>query len=235
MIEAQNESNRCLTGEAKGFGVGFMALTDDVNVTLLNECFELRPFNGLCKIHPSDITEPPKKQQPHQKEAEAEEEDDNKTINQNEVEQEKSKTIIKQLEYDDNDDIQVGKAKVTTKKSARIASARMNTEHHLEDDQLSLMNSDNNNDENQREGTFDTMPEMKYKLSDYGLDIDYSSLDDQLYKNKQQKIQKKIFDDFNRQTMNKSSINEQQQSRQTSSLDDNDDNESSLNDYDVIY
>lgn len=32
-----------------------MALTTDVNVNLLNECFELRPFHGLCKPHPDDI------------------------------------------------------------------------------------------------------------------------------------------------------------------------------------
>lgn len=32
-----------------------MALTIDVNVNLLNDCFELRPFHGLCKPHPDDI------------------------------------------------------------------------------------------------------------------------------------------------------------------------------------
>lgn len=32
-----------------------MALTTDVNVNLLNDCFELRPFHGLCKPHPDDI------------------------------------------------------------------------------------------------------------------------------------------------------------------------------------
>ena len=36
--------------------MGFMAITTDVNVTLLNECFELRPFHGLCKPHSGDIT-----------------------------------------------------------------------------------------------------------------------------------------------------------------------------------
>ena len=34
--------------------MGFMAITKDVNVELLNECFELRPFHGLCKPHASD-------------------------------------------------------------------------------------------------------------------------------------------------------------------------------------
>lgn len=31
-----------------------MAITNDVNVGLLNECFELAPFHGLCKPHPND-------------------------------------------------------------------------------------------------------------------------------------------------------------------------------------
>ena len=35
--------------------MGFMALTDDVNTVLLNECFELRPFHGLCKAHADDL------------------------------------------------------------------------------------------------------------------------------------------------------------------------------------
>lgn len=32
-----------------------MAITNDVNVNLLNECFELGPFHGLSKPHPGDI------------------------------------------------------------------------------------------------------------------------------------------------------------------------------------
>lgn len=39
--------------------MGFMAITKDVNVHLLNECFELRPFHGLCKPHSNDDLEPP--------------------------------------------------------------------------------------------------------------------------------------------------------------------------------
>jgi hypothetical protein len=34
--------------------MGFMALTKDVNVSLLNECFELGPFHGLCKPNKDD-------------------------------------------------------------------------------------------------------------------------------------------------------------------------------------
>lgn len=55
LIEAQNEHNKCLTSEAEGYGMGFMAITRDVNVTLLNECFELGPFHGLCKPHHDDL------------------------------------------------------------------------------------------------------------------------------------------------------------------------------------
>jgi hypothetical protein len=39
--------------------MGFMAITDEVNVELLNECFELRPFHGLYKSHPDDVLQPP--------------------------------------------------------------------------------------------------------------------------------------------------------------------------------
>jgi hypothetical protein len=35
-----------------------MAITRDVNVSLLNECFELAPFHGLFKIHPDDVLKP---------------------------------------------------------------------------------------------------------------------------------------------------------------------------------
>lgn len=37
-----------------------MSLSTDVNVDLLNECFELGPFHGLRKPHPDDEIEPQK-------------------------------------------------------------------------------------------------------------------------------------------------------------------------------
>lgn len=43
------------SNKAEGFGIGFMAITLDVNVKLLNECFELVPFHGLHKPHPDDV------------------------------------------------------------------------------------------------------------------------------------------------------------------------------------
>lgn len=39
--------------------MGFMAITTEVNVDLLNKCFELRPFHGLRKQHTDDVLEPP--------------------------------------------------------------------------------------------------------------------------------------------------------------------------------
>ena len=38
--------------------VGFMSVCKDVNVDLLNKCFELGPFHGLRVPHPRDITQP---------------------------------------------------------------------------------------------------------------------------------------------------------------------------------
>ena len=37
---------------------GFMSISTDVNLDILNECFELVPFNGLKKPHEDDITQP---------------------------------------------------------------------------------------------------------------------------------------------------------------------------------
>lgn len=59
LIEAQNEDNKCLASEANDLAMGFMALTTDVNLNLLNECFELGPFHGLCKPTDSDLLRPP--------------------------------------------------------------------------------------------------------------------------------------------------------------------------------
>jgi hypothetical protein len=55
MVEAQNDQNKCIISEANGFAMGLMAITTDVNLDLLNDCFELRPFHGLRKPHVADI------------------------------------------------------------------------------------------------------------------------------------------------------------------------------------
>ena len=38
--------------------IGFMSICKDVNVDLLNRCFELGPFHGLRVPHPDDVTQP---------------------------------------------------------------------------------------------------------------------------------------------------------------------------------
>ncbi|XP_064599733.1 cilia- and flagella-associated protein 61-like [Liolophura sinensis] len=55
LIDAQDEHMHCLVAEVDGTAIGFMSMSDDVNVNLLNECFELAPFHGLRKPHPEDM------------------------------------------------------------------------------------------------------------------------------------------------------------------------------------
>jgi len=38
--------------------IGFMSICKDVNVDLLNRCFELGPFHGLRVPHPDDVMQP---------------------------------------------------------------------------------------------------------------------------------------------------------------------------------
>jgi len=38
--------------------IGFMSICKDVNLNLLNRCFELVPFHGLHVPHPDDVTQP---------------------------------------------------------------------------------------------------------------------------------------------------------------------------------
>ncbi|KAK6999486.1 cilia- and flagella-associated protein 61 [Biomphalaria glabrata] len=61
LIEAQDAEMQCLVAEVEKTSYGFMSISTDVNLDLLNECFELIPFNGLRKPHPDDnIVEPPR-------------------------------------------------------------------------------------------------------------------------------------------------------------------------------
>ncbi|XP_053316609.1 cilia- and flagella-associated protein 61 [Spea bombifrons] len=62
LIEAQDEWNHAAVCEDKGTAVGFMSVSSKVNVQLLQECFDLGPFHGLCKPHPDDVLEPTKEQ-----------------------------------------------------------------------------------------------------------------------------------------------------------------------------
>ncbi|XP_069090440.1 cilia- and flagella-associated protein 61 isoform X2 [Pleurodeles waltl] len=58
LIEAQDEENHAVVGEDNGTAVGFMSVSTEVNLKLLQDCFDLGPFHGLCKPHPDDILSP---------------------------------------------------------------------------------------------------------------------------------------------------------------------------------
>ncbi|PIK43371.1 putative cilia- and flagella-associated protein 61 [Apostichopus japonicus] len=45
LIESQDENNHCIIVEMDGSAVGFMSLSEDVDLDLLNSCFELNPFH----------------------------------------------------------------------------------------------------------------------------------------------------------------------------------------------
>ncbi|KAI1897390.1 hypothetical protein AGOR_G00082810 [Albula goreensis] len=49
LIDAQNDDFHAAVCENEGTAVGFISVSGNVNLTLLNECFELGPFNGLSK------------------------------------------------------------------------------------------------------------------------------------------------------------------------------------------
>ncbi|NXN88874.1 CFA61 protein, partial [Bombycilla garrulus] len=61
LIEPEDEENQAAVCEVDGTAVGFMSLCSHVNVSLFQECFDLRPFHGLCKPHPEDILKVPQK------------------------------------------------------------------------------------------------------------------------------------------------------------------------------
>lgn len=46
----------CTLPQVDGTAIGFMSITDDINFSLLNECFELGPVHGLRKPHDDDVT-----------------------------------------------------------------------------------------------------------------------------------------------------------------------------------
>uniref|UniRef100_UPI00398F1531 cilia- and flagella-associated protein 61 n=1 Tax=Pristiophorus japonicus TaxID=55135 RepID=UPI00398F1531 len=56
LIEAQDEMNHAVVSEVNNFAVGFMSVCSEVNVELLNMCFDLRPFHNLRKS-PSENSE----------------------------------------------------------------------------------------------------------------------------------------------------------------------------------
>ncbi|NWV86635.1 CFA61 protein, partial [Dasyornis broadbenti] len=61
LIECEGEESQAAVCEVGGTAVGFMSLCSQVDVSLFQECFDLGPFHGLCKPHPEDILEVPRK------------------------------------------------------------------------------------------------------------------------------------------------------------------------------
>ncbi|XP_073484254.1 cilia- and flagella-associated protein 61 isoform X2 [Aquarana catesbeiana] len=55
LIKAQDEQNHAVVCEDHGTAVGFMSVSYEVNVQLLQDSFDLGPFHGLCKPHPEDV------------------------------------------------------------------------------------------------------------------------------------------------------------------------------------
>lgn len=49
MIAAQSESNKALVAQVKDKAVGLMGLTNEVDTTLLHQCFELDQYDNLLK------------------------------------------------------------------------------------------------------------------------------------------------------------------------------------------
>ncbi|XP_038661884.1 cilia- and flagella-associated protein 61 isoform X1 [Scyliorhinus canicula] len=49
LIEAQDETTHAAVSEVNNTAVGFISVCSEVNVDLLNECYDLRPFHGLRK------------------------------------------------------------------------------------------------------------------------------------------------------------------------------------------
>ncbi|NWV28409.1 CFA61 protein, partial [Origma solitaria] len=61
LIEREGEESQAAVCEVGGTAVGFMSLCSQVNVSLFQECFDLGPFQGLCKPRPEDIPKVPRK------------------------------------------------------------------------------------------------------------------------------------------------------------------------------
>nr|XP_023697533.1 cilia- and flagella-associated protein 61 isoform X2 [Paramormyrops kingsleyae] len=58
LIEAQDEDHQAAVCENEGMPVGFMSVSADINLKLLDECFELGPFDGLRRCTPPGPHEP---------------------------------------------------------------------------------------------------------------------------------------------------------------------------------
>eukprot|EP01029_Cantina_marsupialis_P024600 TRINITY_DN6361_c0_g1_i1.p1 TRINITY_DN6361_c0_g1~~TRINITY_DN6361_c0_g1_i1.p1 ORF type:complete len:1531 (+),score=538.46 TRINITY_DN6361_c0_g1_i1:383-4975(+) len=50
LVDDQSEGNHSLVGEVKGKAVGLMSVAGDVDLELLQQCFDLMPFDNLIKV-----------------------------------------------------------------------------------------------------------------------------------------------------------------------------------------
>ena len=75
-----------------------MAITNDVNTSLLNDCFELQPFHGLCKPDEQDMLRPTYVEQ---EENVAGNDDDDIVVNNNSQAASKSQMASKEASFED--------------------------------------------------------------------------------------------------------------------------------------
>ncbi|CAF1621244.1 unnamed protein product, partial [Adineta ricciae] len=54
LIESQDADNKALVAEYNGYAIGFMSISKEVNVDVLNEIYVLSAFHGLRSSHPDD-------------------------------------------------------------------------------------------------------------------------------------------------------------------------------------
>ncbi|CAF0926188.1 unnamed protein product [Rotaria sp. Silwood1] len=54
LIESQDDNNKALVAECNGYAIGFMSISNEVNIDILNEVYSLSAFHGLRAKHPDD-------------------------------------------------------------------------------------------------------------------------------------------------------------------------------------
>jgi len=64
LIEAEDEDYKSIVADVDGTAIGFMNISTDVDLDVLEKCFELEPFNGLKQYRRKEIT---KKEVPDEK------------------------------------------------------------------------------------------------------------------------------------------------------------------------
>ncbi|CAM4687298.1 unnamed protein product [Leuciscus chuanchicus] len=102
LIEAEDEENHSVVCESEGAVVGFVTVSGQMDLKLLNQCFELGAFEGLRKTNSAHQEEPPEEPQPLEEEnhvTDAQESSEAKEPVQVKIESKDEPTGISQLEY----------------------------------------------------------------------------------------------------------------------------------------